>query len=255
MKKLIIKLLFWNTLLPCSLLFANLDTLFSSGINSIKEGSLDQGIHSLIEWNERAKERSISSPEVHHNLAVAYAEKGDYLNSSKELLEATRLSILPNRRLEELEHLRDVQRHLGISQSTLERTSALILLAISREIILFLLLTSIWLFILFYYFRITHRKGYAFLPISGVAILIVFLSILLSSRIFGTMGVLDGTDEISVYADTKLNEKIITLPPGTLVRIRRNKSGIRQILEPVYGWVKTEDCLTTPLPASVGLWT
>lgn len=240
--------------LGCALLHGQtLDELFQSSATELEAENAPAAISSLNEFISQAKEKNIRSSEAHHNLAASYAREGDLVSAAKELVESTDSLRLPFSRLKELGFLKEVQRQLGIQHSPLESIYSLFLLGISRELLVLLAMIALWSLVGFHYFRLTRRKTYKFLPVIFFATFAIIGMILLQLKQYGSLGLLTASNEVKIYAGSNLDGEIISLPPGTLVRVRRTKDSAYQILEPIYGWVKSEECQLLNLPVSVGL--
>lgn len=195
------------------------------------------------------KSNENNSPEYHHNLAVGFAKKPDYVNTSLELAESIKLFSSPFSRIKEVENLRDVQRTLGIQHSSLEKSYSVGLLAVSKEMFACMGMITFWTISLYYYFQFSKRRYYKILPVLGFTTLIGMVTILGLIKTFGTLGVLSAAQDVPVYSSSEMKEKIVSLPPGTVVRVRKTRQESHQILDPIYGWIKTSECQLTGLPA------
>lgn len=221
------------------------ESLWEEGINAL-DSNPSTSAEKFEHWIQEAAEDGIHSAEAHYNLAVANWKVGNAEMAVSEMLNSARLRNFPWQIWNDFETIAAMQKDLGIPDNVALRVSSRFSALTQSNEILILTLAGFWFFCAFVLLRGVKKlapMAPLFLCV-GIFFFSVGIVALINVKLAGHLGVLRGNGTVPLVKSPDQPDKIIELPPGTLVVLDEKREGYFKVRAPVPGW--TEDYAVRP---------
>jgi hypothetical protein len=214
---------------------------WSQGLAALRSHDSARAIDLFTSFLRETEGAGDSSPEAHHNLALALWEKGDHGAAVFHFLRAATLTGSPWQALRSLELLDGIQRELGIHDGVTDHTFFQIFLLGTPSLALVIFCIGFWSFLTLILWHWYHWPGFHAKSLFAIPVVLLLLSFSLrySHDHLFQYGVLGNGDEVPLYraAGDPVEKKLADLPAGTIVTWGKSEHGFIEISYPVVGWV------------------
>lgn len=209
---------------------------WEDSVVTYQSGQPEKAAEKFDRWIEQADEVGIHSFEAHYNagLAHSYARPGP--EASLHLLKATQLTYSPFKISAVRTQLARVQRELGVQDSLVKNFTFGLRLHLNRSTIFLWGSVLLWGLLLSFILAVRSKDKWAW---GGFAVVFLFCATITGVAALAQyndqkFGVVSGLSATKITEDG--GEKLLELPPGTLVNYLTTEDGRLRILGPISGY-------------------
>lgn len=235
-----------------------LDPLWSGAISALKEQNNVQAADLFSKWIAAAHEEGVQSPEAYYNLALAEWSLNDSGKAIQNFLSSSLLISSPLQNMRNLALLTELEKQIGIKESAVNTWAFRAMVLLNENFSLLLFSIGFWSFVGLCFWRWIRREGNLTLVWTKVGLIFPLICFLISgsgylTRRFGAdFAVLAEKEQIAVFQQSDAQNKLVDLPPGTIVQLGKKETAYQQIVEPITGWISIEDFRQIRFPEPLG---